>query len=59
MSIFVIIQDRISKTRLAMKQFFKEHSYNMVKMFLNQFATSIFGLVLAYLLNLKKSYDSL
>ena len=30
-----------------MKQFFKEHSYNMVKMFLNQFATSIFGLVLA------------
>lgn len=30
-----------------MKLFFKEHSYNMVKMLLNQFATSIFGLVLA------------
>lgn len=26
-----------------MKTFFKEHSYNMVKMFLNQFAIAIFG----------------
>ena len=30
-----------------MKQFFSMHSYNMVKMFLNQFAIAIFGLVLA------------
>ena len=32
-----------------MKDFFKKHSYDMVKMFLNQFATAIFGfsLVLA------------
>ncbi len=30
-----------------MKGFFSKHSYSMVKMFLNQFATSIFGLVLA------------
>ncbi len=29
-----------------MKQFFLKHSYNMVKMFLNQFAISIFGFVL-------------
>ena len=28
------------------KQFFKDHSYDMVKMFLNQFATAIFGFVL-------------
>lgn len=26
-----------------MKSFFRDHSYNMVKMFLNQFATAIFG----------------
>ncbi len=30
-----------------MKSFFRDHSYNMVKMFLNQFATAIFGVVLA------------
>lgn len=30
-----------------MKAFFKERSYDMVKMFLNQFATAIFGFVLA------------
>ena len=30
-----------------MKEFWKKHSYNMVKMFLNQFATAIFGFVLA------------
>ena len=30
-----------------MKEFFKKHSYDMVKMFLNQFATAIFGFVLA------------
>lgn len=30
-----------------MKQFFGRYSYNMVRMFLNQFAISIFGLVLA------------
>ena len=30
-----------------MKEFFKKHSYDMVKMFLNQFAVAIFGLVLA------------
>ena len=30
-----------------MKAFFKEHSYSVVKMFLNQFAMSIFGLMLA------------
>ncbi len=30
-----------------MKQFFKSHSYDMVKMFLNQFATAIFGCALA------------
>ena len=29
-----------------MKSFFKERSYDMVKMFLNQFATAIFGFVL-------------
>lgn len=29
-----------------MKQFFSTHSYNIVKMFLNQFAIAIFGLVL-------------
>ena len=29
-----------------MKAFFKERSYDMVKMFLNQFATAIFGFVL-------------
>lgn len=29
-----------------MKKFFAEHSYNIVKMFLNQFATAIFGFVL-------------
>lgn len=29
-----------------MKKFFGEHSYNMVKMLLNQFATAIFGFVL-------------
>ncbi len=29
-----------------MKEFFKSRSYDMVKMFLNQFATSIFGFVL-------------
>ena len=29
-----------------MKSFFQTHSYNMVKMFLNQFATAIFGFVL-------------
>ncbi len=29
-----------------MKKFFKDHSYDMVKMFLNQFATAIFGFVL-------------
>ena len=31
-----------------MKKFFAEHSYNMVKMFLNQFAISIFGVGLAF-----------
>lgn len=30
-----------------MKEFFKTRSYEMVRMFLNQFATAIFGLVLA------------
>ena len=30
-----------------MKEFFKKHSYDMMKMFLNQFAVAIFGLVLA------------
>ncbi|MBO4308404.1 MAG: hypothetical protein J5885_01070 [Clostridia bacterium] len=30
-----------------MKSFLKEHSYDAVKMFLNQFATAIFGFVLA------------
>ncbi len=30
-----------------MKDFFKKHSYDMVKMFLNQFAIAIFGLSLA------------
>ncbi len=30
-----------------MKEFFKKHSYDMAKMFLNQFAVAIFGLVLA------------
>ncbi len=30
-----------------MKSFFSKHSYSMVKMFLNQFATAIFGFVLA------------
>ena len=30
-----------------MKAFLREHSYHAVKMFLNQFATAIFGLVLA------------
>ncbi len=30
-----------------MKLFFKERSYDMVKMFLNQFATAVFGFVLA------------
>jgi len=29
-----------------MKQFFSKHSYDMVKMFLNQFATAIFGFAL-------------
>ena len=29
-----------------MKKFLKDHSYDMVKMFLNQFATAIFGFVL-------------
>ena len=29
-----------------MKRFFSTHSYNMVKMFLNQFATAIFGFAL-------------
>lgn len=29
-----------------MKRFFSEHSYNMVKMFLNQFAIAVFGFVL-------------
>lgn len=30
-----------------MKGFFQKHSYSMIKMFLNQFATAIFGFVLA------------
>ena len=30
-----------------MKEFMREHSYNAVKMFLNQFATAVFGFVLA------------
>lgn len=30
-----------------MKEFLKKHSYDMMKMFLNQFAVAIFGLVLA------------
>jgi hypothetical protein len=30
-----------------MKEFIKKHSYDMMKMFLNQFAVAIFGLVLA------------
>lgn len=30
-----------------MKEFFKKYSYSMMKMFLNQFAIAIFGLVLA------------
>ena len=29
-----------------MKKFFTEHSYNMIKMFLNQFAIAVFGFVL-------------
>lgn len=29
-----------------MKSFFQKHSYDMVKMFLNQFATAVFGFVL-------------
>ncbi len=29
-----------------MKNFFQKHSYSMVKMFLNQFATAVFGFVL-------------
>lgn len=32
--------------RCSMKQFFSNHSYNMVKMFLNQFAIAVFGFVL-------------
>ena len=31
---------------LFMKQFFSTHSYNMVKMFLNQFAIALFGFIL-------------
>ena len=30
-----------------MKKFFIEHSYDMVKMFLNQFAIAVLGMVLA------------
>ena len=37
-----------------MKDFFKSRSYDMVKMFLNQFAISLFGLVLAVATNNKK-----
>ena len=33
--------------RCEMKGFLQKHSYSMVKMFLNQFATAIFGFVLA------------
>ena len=38
-----------------MKSFFKNHSYDMVKMFLNQFATAIFGFVLALSASYAKS----
>lgn len=30
-----------------MKSFFRQHSYNIIKMFVNQFAISLFGIVLA------------
>lgn len=30
-----------------MKSFFQQHSYNIIKMFVNQFAISLFGIVLA------------
>ena len=38
-----------------MKEFFKKHSYNMMKMFLNQFAVAIFGLVLALATGMAKN----
>lgn len=38
-----------------MKEFFKKHSYDMMKMFLNQFAVAIFGLVLALATGMAKN----
>lgn len=38
-----------------MKEFLKKHSYNMMKMFLNQFAVAIFGLVLALATGMAKN----
>lgn len=39
-----------------MKDFFQKHSYNMMKMFLNQFAIAIFGLVLALATGMAENY---
>lgn len=39
-----------------MKAFFRDHSYSMVKMFLNQFATAIFGFSLCLASGYAKSY---
>ena len=38
-----------------MKEFFRKHSYDMMKMFLNQFAVAIFGLVLALATGMAKN----
>lgn len=38
-----------------MKEFLKKHSYDMMKMFLNQFAVAIFGLVLALATGMAKN----
>ena len=38
-----------------MKQFFVNHSYNMVKMFLNQFAIGLFGITLALAAKMAKN----
>lgn len=38
-----------------MKEFIKKHSYDMMKMFLNQFAVAIFGLVLALATGMAKN----
>ncbi|MBQ7172861.1 MAG: hypothetical protein IJR88_01920 [Clostridia bacterium] len=39
-------KERKERDEMKAGQFFKEHSYDMVKMFLNQFATGLFGFVL-------------